>query len=121
MPRLAKILACTSLFLTAAALAQAAQPPAMPPCDAETRGQIWPPAAGRDPELRKRLARCGKLRICTRGAWRYHWESPTVRVDQLAKDGSLAPPPGCEALGAVPAARTKNHWVNPYWESGFSF
>lgn len=34
-----------------------------------------------------KLARSGELRLCTRGTWRYRWESPTVHVGQLAKGG----------------------------------
>ena len=38
-----------------------------------------------------KLARLGELRMCTRGAWRYRWESPTVHVSQLGKGGDQVP------------------------------
>jgi hypothetical protein len=47
--------------------------------------------------------RCGELFICVRGTWHYHWEAPSVRVDQLARHAKSksASPSVCEAQSAV--------------------
>jgi hypothetical protein len=63
----------------------------MPNCSAKPRGQFWPPEANQDRGLLLKLARLGELHMCTRGAWRYRWESPTVHVSQLAKGGGHMP------------------------------
>ena len=63
----------------------------MPGCSAKLRGQFWPPEANQDRGLLMKLARMGELRMCTRGAWRYRWESPTVHVSQLGKGGDQVP------------------------------
>jgi len=57
----------------------------MPSCSAKLRGTYWPEDANHDPNLLMKLARKGELRMCTRGTWRYRWESPTVHVSQFAK------------------------------------
>ena len=74
-----------------------------PVCSSAIQGRMWPEAANHDPKLISRLARCGELFICVRGTWRYHWESPSVRVEQLshhAKSKS-SDPPVCQAQSAV--------------------
>jgi hypothetical protein len=67
-----------------------------PACTERLAGQLWPEAANRDPLLRKKMARCGELEMCTRGLWRYHWEALTVRLDQLRGGSQLHKPAGCE-------------------------
>jgi hypothetical protein len=67
-----------------------------PVCDAETAGQLWPEAANHDFSLRKKFSHCGELEFCTRGKWRYHWKSITVRIDQLRGGSRLPKPAGCE-------------------------
>jgi len=44
---------------------------------------MWPPEANQDPRAANRLAREGRLEICNRGPWRYHWNSPSVHLNQL--------------------------------------
>jgi hypothetical protein len=44
-----------------------------------------------------KLARWGELRMCTRGTWRYRWESPTVPMNQLVKGGDAQPRGGASA------------------------
>lgn len=77
-----------------------------PACSSQTQGQMWPAAANHDPKLMKRLIQCGELFICVHGAWRYHWESPSVRLDQLLHHGKSksAEPAVChaEALAGTP-------------------
>lgn len=70
-----------------------------PACSSHNQGQMWPDAANHDPKLISRLVRCGQLFICVRGTWHYHWEAPSIRVDQL-KHGAkskASEPPVCEA------------------------
>ena len=69
-----------------------------PACNELTAGKLWPDAANQDAKLRKRLARCGELELCTRGVWRYRWEALTVRLDQLRGGESIVKPVGCEIL-----------------------
>jgi hypothetical protein len=59
---------------------------------------MWPEAANHDRKLLAQLIRCGELVICVRANWRYHWESPSVRLDQLAKHGKSS------ATSSAPAA-----------------
>jgi len=98
MPRL--LLAWLAIVLPFAGLAA---DDSRPPCGSQNHGQMWPEAANHDSKLRARLIRCGELYICVRGVWHYHWESPSVRLDQLARDGkSPAPKPAvCEVQAAV--------------------
>lgn len=81
---------------------------ARPACSSQNQGSMWPAAANHDPKLMKRLIQCGQLLICVRGAWRYHWESPSVRVDQLLHHGKSksSAPAVCqaEALAETPVA-----------------
>lgn len=69
-----------------------------PACNAQTAGKLWPDVANQDARLRKKLAHCGELELCTRGVWRYRWEALTVRLDQLRGGESIAKPAGCEIL-----------------------
>ena len=59
---------------------------------------MWPEAANHDPKLLAQLVRCGELFICVRGDWHYHWETPTVRIDQLGRHAKsiASKPPVCE-------------------------
>jgi hypothetical protein len=56
-----------------------------PACSPQNQGRMWPEAANHDSKLLSRLVRCGELLICVRGSWRYHWETPSVRLDQLGR------------------------------------
>ena len=74
-----------------------------PDCGSKNRGQFWPEAANHDPKLLSQLARCGELLVCVRRDWRYQWESPTIRVDQLARNAKAkaSEPAVCEVQAAV--------------------
>src|SRR5271169_5697313 len=69
-----------------------------PACGSHNQGRMWPEAANHDPTLLAHLVRCGELFICVRGDWHYHWEAPTVRIDQLGKRAKLiaSKPSVCE-------------------------
>ena len=67
-------------------------------CDATSAGLLWPEAANHDFQLRKKYSRCGELEVCTRGRWHFHWQSVTVRLDQLRGGSQFAKPAGCEVL-----------------------
>jgi hypothetical protein len=58
-----------------------------PACIAENHLQMWPPWANDSAAEANALAKSGRLEICTRGAWRYRWTSPTVHISQLAHKG----------------------------------
>jgi hypothetical protein len=72
---------------------------ARPACSSQNQGRMWPEAANHDPKLVSQFLRCGELLICVRGKWRYHWEAPSVRLDQLNRNAKTKPPkpPSCEA------------------------
>lgn len=63
---------------------------ARPQCSARNQGQLWPEAANHDSKLMSHLMRCGELLICVRGVWHYHWEAPSIRLDQLARHSKSA-------------------------------
>jgi len=67
-----------------------------PPCNRENAGRLWPDAANHDANSRRKSARCGELERCMHGLWRYHWESLTVRLDQLRGGAQLGKPAFCE-------------------------
>ncbi len=90
------LLRAAAIFVIAYGFCRAAEPP-RPACTKKNRGQVWPEAANRDPKLYAKLSRCGQLLVCAPGAWRSHWESPTVRLDQLRGGSKLPEPVGCEA------------------------
>jgi|SRR5271168_679443 len=77
-----------------------------PACSSQNQGRMWPEAANHDPKLISRLTRCGELLICVRGNFHYHWEAPSVRVDQLGHraKSKASTPPACEvqSLAGVP-------------------
>jgi hypothetical protein len=84
-------------FLTAATLLFGLPPDALKPaCNSENIGRMWPEAANHDHKSVGKLARCGELQICTRGAWRYHWQPLTVTIDQLRDGVKSRRPAGCE-------------------------
>ncbi len=66
-----------------------------PACEASTRGTMWPAEANDDGRAANRLAREGRLVVCQKGPWRYHWTSPSVHLRQLTeqarKQGRLRP------------------------------
>jgi hypothetical protein len=94
------LLACLAISLPFACVAA---DDSRPPCGSQNQGRMWPEAANHDSKLRSHLIRCGELFICMRGVWHYHWESPSVRLDQLARHAkSDAPKPSvCEVQAAV--------------------
>lgn len=81
---------------------------ARPQCSSHNQGQLWPEAANHDSKLMSHLMRCGELFICVRGVWHYHWEAPSIRLDQLARhskskaaNSKPAEPAVCEESAAV--------------------
>lgn len=79
-----------------------------PHCGPQNQGQLWPEAANHDSKAISHLMRCGELFICVRGTWHYHWEAPSIRVDQLARHGKskTAKPAVCEVQAAREASPT---------------
>jgi hypothetical protein len=76
-----------------------------PACTSQIQGRLWPEAANHDPKLISHLVRCGELLICVRGNWHYHWEAPSVRVDQLVRGGKAkaSKPTVCEVQSSADA------------------
>jgi hypothetical protein len=74
-----------------------------PACTSQNQGRMWPEAANHDPKLISRLVRCGELFICVHGSWHYHWEAPSIRVDQLGRHAKsqASKPPVCDAQAVV--------------------
>jgi hypothetical protein len=107
---LCRLLRISSAFVTFSFLCLAADD-LKPECNRQNHGRMWPEAANHDLKLMTQLSHCGELQICGRGVWRYHWQSPTVRLDQLRGGSKLPKPAGCEerveatasAPGAPPA------------------
>jgi hypothetical protein len=85
-----------ALVFASASLLCLASDEQKPVCDADTNGQFWPEAANHDSKLLKKFSRCGELEVCRHGRRRYHWESMTVRIDQLRGGSQLPKPAGCE-------------------------
>ena len=88
-----------------------------PPCGSQNQGQLWPEAANHDSKLFAHLMRCGELFLCVRGTWHYHWETPSIRVEQLGRHtkSKETKPRVCEEQVAVeqpgrnaPAANEKS-------------
>jgi hypothetical protein len=69
--------------------------PERPACTSANQGELWPPEANQDRKLASKLARCGELAMCTRTIWRYHWDSLTVRADQLSPRANFRKPAEC--------------------------
>ena len=103
MPRL--LAACLGLMLPICCLAadDARPEETRPVCSSHNQGQLWPEAANHDSRLLARLVRCGELYVCVRGTWHYHWESPSVRLDQLGRGAkqNAAKPSICEEQAVV--------------------
>ena len=55
----------------------AAEPPK---CEKATRTLFWPEEANNDARAAVRLAREGKLLMCTRGTFRYKWQPVAMNV-----------------------------------------
>jgi hypothetical protein len=74
-----------------------------PACGSHNQGQLWPEAANHDPKVLSHLMRCGELFLCVRGTWHYHWEAPSIRLDQLARHAkpNAAKPSACEEQPAA--------------------
>jgi len=85
-----------------------------PACGSQNQGQMWPEAANHDPKLLASLMRCGELLLCVRGTWHYHWEAPSVRLDQLGRrdKAKISKPPACEAQSLVEAPRPESPTAN---------
>ena len=92
---LSPIQATALILASASVLCLATDDDPKPACNAKIAGQLWPAAANHDAALRKKLSRCGELEFCARGIWHYHWESMTVRIDQL-RGSQLPKPVACE-------------------------
>jgi len=75
-----------SVFLLLLAAGMAEQP-VRPSCTSRNRGQIWPTADVRNPQV--------PIEICTVSVWKYRWVALTVPYDQLNKQAQTksAPPP----------------------------
>ena len=58
-----------------------------PRCSAKLRGRFWPEQANYDARLVLTLARSGQLEMCSVRVWKHRWETLTVSVSQLAKEG----------------------------------
>jgi hypothetical protein len=95
-----RVLLAGAIVFASLALLAADDP--RPACSSQNQGQMWPEAANRDSKLRARLIRCGELYICVRGLWHYRWETPTVRVDQLDREGKakISKPRACDVDAA---------------------
>jgi hypothetical protein len=92
----------TAFVAFALPLVSLAADDARPACNSHNQGQLWPQAANHDSKLLAHFVRCGELWMCVRGTWHYHWESPTVRVDQLrGAESKAAKPLACEEDSAV--------------------
>jgi hypothetical protein len=66
---------------------------------------MWPDAANHDHKLISQLVRCGQLLICVHGPWRYHWETPSISIDQLGRQAKLKTKPAvCDIQAAVDSA-----------------
>jgi hypothetical protein len=78
-----------------------------PACSSQNQGRMWPDAANHDPRLISQLVRCGELLICVRGGWHYHWEAPSVRIDQLGRQpkSKASTPPACQVQSLVESPR----------------
>jgi hypothetical protein len=74
-----------------------------PACGSQNQARMWPEAANHDSKALEHFIRCGELFICVRGAWHYHWEAPSVRVDQLARGSksNLPKPAVCEVQASA--------------------
>jgi hypothetical protein len=74
-----------------------------PQCSSHNQGRLWPEAANHDSKLMSHLMRCGELFICVRGVWHYHWEAPSIRLDQLARNkrSKAAKPTVCAEQSAA--------------------
>jgi len=90
------VLAGALITVTVNARAATPEKP-MPSCSAKLRGTFWPEEANHDRNLLMKFARNGELRMCTRGTWRYRWESPTVHISQIGKRESTKPVGGEQA------------------------
>jgi hypothetical protein len=51
-----------------------------PKCEKATRTLFWPEEANSDARAALRLAREGKLLICTRSTWKYGWRPVAVNL-----------------------------------------
>ncbi|HEX5227184.1 MAG TPA: hypothetical protein VFW44_05715 [Bryobacteraceae bacterium] len=107
MPRILTVSLLLVLpFVCVAAEDSSQQDNARPACGSHNQGQLWPEAANHDSKLMARLMRCGELFLCVRGTWRYHWESPSVRLDQLGRGAKAksSKPSTCEEESTAQAA-----------------
>lgn len=62
-----------------------AEDTARPSCNAQNRGRLWPEQANTDPAFARQAGRCGELRMCSLGVWKYDWAPLTVHITQLGK------------------------------------
>jgi len=71
-------------------LAMAAFGQEKPVCGENNRGQFWPSEANSDRVVLKQALNCGELRICSKGLWKYRWETVGATYWQLAKQPAPA-------------------------------
>jgi hypothetical protein len=61
-----------------------------PKCEKVNRSQFWPHEANESPRTAMRLAREGKLLICTRDVWRYKWRPVTYNIQAATAKAEAA-------------------------------
>jgi len=61
-----------------------------PKCEKAIRSQFWPQEANGNPRVTMRLAREGKLLICTRDVWRYKWRPVTFNIQAATAKATAA-------------------------------
>lgn len=54
--------------------------PEQPKCEKAIRSRFWPEEANHDAREAVRLAREGKLMICTRDSWRFKWRAVAMNI-----------------------------------------
>ncbi|MGE5644609.1 MAG: hypothetical protein ACM336_02335 [Acidobacteriota bacterium] len=64
---------------------------------------MWPEQANSDAAFARRAARCGELRMCSLGTWKYGWQPLTVHIGRLGKSPARSIP-GCPATAASAAS-----------------
>jgi hypothetical protein len=114
--RCLRALPMLAISVLSAALCPAAEDDSRPVCTSQIHGHMWPEAANNDPKLLAHLIRCAELFICVRGSWHYHWETPSVRIDQLGRRAKSKPsstPPVCEVSPEASNEAASNAAMQP--------
>ena len=58
---------------------------AKPVCNSQSLGTFWPESANSDRRNLYALSHTGELELCTRGFYKYRWQSLTVSYQELLK------------------------------------